>query len=283
MLDAHTTSQDRILDAAKKVFAARGFRGGSLNDVAVLAGYTRAGLLHHFPSKESLLLALLERRDSRIQQVAPIPATPMSIFDMLDRAERAQAVVLADRVVAWISDERRQVVRSWIGGDGIYDPDKMLDQIRGIQTIDWDAEQETVLAQPFAAFVVHDAYAAAGRPDLIAAAIRRWSVFLEDGYDTFGECWGWGTPAHGWSSTPTRDLVQSILGVTPAEPGFTRARVASGYGIVQRMTSSVPTPHGLIHVRVDGDVVDVDSPVPCTLVKPDGSEVTIAARRTPPA
>jgi AcrR family transcriptional regulator len=59
--------KERILDAAEGVFAERGYRGGSLNDIAVSAGYTRAGLLHHFPNKEAVLLAILERRDDRLR------------------------------------------------------------------------------------------------------------------------------------------------------------------------------------------------------------------------
>jgi AcrR family transcriptional regulator len=58
--------KQRILDAATAVFAESGYRGGSLNEVAQRAGYTRAGLLHHFPSKEAMLLALLDRRDERL-------------------------------------------------------------------------------------------------------------------------------------------------------------------------------------------------------------------------
>jgi AcrR family transcriptional regulator len=58
--------KQRILDAAQSVFAESGYRGGSLNEVAQRAGYTRAGLLHHFPSKEAMLLALLDRRDERL-------------------------------------------------------------------------------------------------------------------------------------------------------------------------------------------------------------------------
>ncbi|WSQ15865.1 TetR/AcrR family transcriptional regulator [Streptomyces sp. NBC_01231] len=37
--------------SALEVFAARGFRAGSLNDIGKAAGLTRAGLLHHYPSK----------------------------------------------------------------------------------------------------------------------------------------------------------------------------------------------------------------------------------------
>ncbi|TXK16346.1 TetR/AcrR family transcriptional regulator [Homoserinibacter sp. GY 40078] len=76
--------RERILDAAERVFAESGYRGGSLNDVAVAAGYTRAGLLHHFPSKEALLLAILERRDDRLG-VTQLAETSSGVEEMLDR------------------------------------------------------------------------------------------------------------------------------------------------------------------------------------------------------
>ena len=177
-----------------------------------------------------------------------------------------------DRVMAWIGDTERQVVRSWIGGGGTYDAERIRNQMRGIRPIDWDAQTQTVVAEPFAACLVHDAYRAAGRIDLLIASMRRWSSFLVDGYDTFGECWGWGTHVHGWSSTPARDIVQSVLGVTPAEPGYRRARIAPAYNAVEQMAGSVPTPSGSIAVTVHGEQVEVTSPVPFTLVRPDGSE-----------
>lgn len=55
-----------LLDAATLVFARDGFSNASMKDVAVLAGITTVGLLHHFPNKGALLSALLERRDSRV-------------------------------------------------------------------------------------------------------------------------------------------------------------------------------------------------------------------------
>ncbi|HKU12116.1 MAG TPA: TetR/AcrR family transcriptional regulator [Sinomonas sp.] len=56
-------AQERILEAAVEVFGTDGYRGGSLRKVADQAGLTLPGLLHHFPSKEELLRALLQRRD----------------------------------------------------------------------------------------------------------------------------------------------------------------------------------------------------------------------------
>lgn len=52
-----------ILEAAFQVFSKSGYRAGSLKDVAGKVGLTQAGLLHHFPSKEALLEALLTLRD----------------------------------------------------------------------------------------------------------------------------------------------------------------------------------------------------------------------------
>jgi hypothetical protein len=67
---------------------------------------------------------------------------------------------------------------------------------------------------------------------------------------------------HGWSCTPTKDMVFYTLGVTPAEPGYTVARIAPRLGHLAWATGKVPTPHGLIEVHVTAKQVTVDSPVP---------------------
>ncbi|MFI6348830.1 TetR/AcrR family transcriptional regulator [Streptomyces sp. NPDC050560] len=52
-----------ILRAAFEVIAERGYRGATLGAVAERVGLTQQGLLHYFPTKEALLLAVLEQRD----------------------------------------------------------------------------------------------------------------------------------------------------------------------------------------------------------------------------
>lgn len=167
------------------------------------------------------------------------------------------------RIVDTITDPGRLVVRSWTGGEsGEYAMEKMQKQFRGIYEIDWDAEREIVIAQPFMSYTVHDAVAQAGKADRLPDLYRRWSQFLTGGYDTIGECWGWGTHVHGWSCTPTRDLVFYTLGVTPAEPGYTVARIAPRLGPLAWARGTVPTPHGLIAVEATAESVTIDSPVP---------------------
>jgi AcrR family transcriptional regulator len=56
-------SKEAILEAALPLFAQQGYRGASLASIASAAGLTQPGLLHHFRSKEELLLGLLDWRD----------------------------------------------------------------------------------------------------------------------------------------------------------------------------------------------------------------------------
>lgn len=52
-----------ILDAAVEIFANRGYTGSSLVEIAERVGMTHAGVLHHFGSKDALLLEVLDHRD----------------------------------------------------------------------------------------------------------------------------------------------------------------------------------------------------------------------------
>jgi AcrR family transcriptional regulator len=60
-MQAQTRPQDRILDAAMRVFRRHGFRRSSIEQAAEEAGLTRQALYHHFDSKEALFRAAIER------------------------------------------------------------------------------------------------------------------------------------------------------------------------------------------------------------------------------
>ncbi|MET9757727.1 TetR family transcriptional regulator [Streptomyces sp. NPDC006372] len=65
-MTARTRSEARraeIVRAALEVIAERGYRGASLAAVAERVGLTQQGLLHHFPTKDALLVAVLQERD----------------------------------------------------------------------------------------------------------------------------------------------------------------------------------------------------------------------------
>jgi hypothetical protein len=170
-----------------------------------------------------------------------------------------------NRVASVLTDRSRLIRHSFVmdpvtptGGSTGYGY-----MLTGYPEPEWDVENQMVEAEPFFRFVVHDGLARAGRADLIADLCRDWKVFLDAGETTWPECWTGGTRCHGWSSTPTRDLIQHVLGITPAEPGYAAVRVVPNLGDLDWARATVPSPHGFITVeaRADGTVT-VDSPVP---------------------
>lgn len=63
------------LAAALELFAERGYEGSSIREIAARAGLSVPGLYHHYPSKQSMLVAL----------------TQVIMTDLLDRSRRALA------------------------------------------------------------------------------------------------------------------------------------------------------------------------------------------------
>jgi AcrR family transcriptional regulator len=79
-------ARTRVLEVALDLFAAAGYRGTSIAQVAELAGLSQSGLLHHFPSKVALLVAALEYRDEidgRLLEVDGRPPLGWAAFDAL--------------------------------------------------------------------------------------------------------------------------------------------------------------------------------------------------------
>ena len=57
--------RDRILDSAYELFAHRGIRDVGVDEIIERAGVAKATLYRHFPSKDDLAVAFLERREQR--------------------------------------------------------------------------------------------------------------------------------------------------------------------------------------------------------------------------
>lgn len=56
--------REQIIEQATKLFGQVGFHHATISEIAAHCGISRAGLLHHFPSKEALLEAVLAARDT---------------------------------------------------------------------------------------------------------------------------------------------------------------------------------------------------------------------------
>lgn len=100
---AATDTRRRLLDEAEAAFAADGFHGVSLAAIAAACNLGNAGLLHHFPSKAKLYLAVLDRLAGELEQ-----RLAASLKAAEGPAERVAAAL--DAQCAWTS-ERPQAAR----------------------------------------------------------------------------------------------------------------------------------------------------------------------------
>lgn len=78
-------SPTAIIDAASSLFARHGFARTSVQAVAEASGYSKAGLLHHYPTKMALYTAAIDECEAQISAVHDrVAALPVGC----DRDER---------------------------------------------------------------------------------------------------------------------------------------------------------------------------------------------------
>ena len=66
-------TRERLLDAATRVFARRGFQQATLNEIAGEAGFTIGAVYSNFAGKEELFLALADREvDQRVAEIRAV-------------------------------------------------------------------------------------------------------------------------------------------------------------------------------------------------------------------
>jgi AcrR family transcriptional regulator len=74
----------QLLDALVEEFAAGGVGDRSLRDVAAAVGTSHRMLLHHFGSREDLLVAIVEQVERRQMALLPeLPTTPAGSFEAM--------------------------------------------------------------------------------------------------------------------------------------------------------------------------------------------------------
>lgn len=73
----------RILERAARLIFEKGYEGTSMQDIADACGLTKAGLYHHVPTKEALLLAIMEYGMDLFEEV--VLARVEHITDPLER------------------------------------------------------------------------------------------------------------------------------------------------------------------------------------------------------
>lgn len=144
---ASTSTPDTILDAAERLIAHHGVQHLTIGRVAEASGVSRGGLFYHFPSKEALVQAMVERMVAGWQQAleAQIAADP----EPHGRLTRAYARLLLLQLQGE-TGATGAVVGALIAGLA-FDP-RLLDPLhKQLQT--WQAQSEAELDPAIAAVV----------------------------------------------------------------------------------------------------------------------------------
>src|SRR3954466_15709440 len=72
-------TRNALLEAARHVFAQRGFAGASLEEIAETAGFTRGAIYKNFENKEELFFAVIQRRiDAQLSRFREVLAEDRS-------------------------------------------------------------------------------------------------------------------------------------------------------------------------------------------------------------
>lgn len=91
-------TRGRLLAAAAKVFAAKGYYGAAVDDVAAEAGLTKGAVYAHFRTKEALYLALtIEQGKRQLEEARESFGRASTPAERLDWAAERFAAAVADR------------------------------------------------------------------------------------------------------------------------------------------------------------------------------------------
>ena len=146
-----TSTREKLLTEAERLFAERGFYGVSIAAVSTELGLTKQALLHHFGSKEKLYAEVLKRISTRLADlIAPSDSKPVNRQQVLTnyllriaknaREEPHQMSLLIRELLD--NQERADTVQNWYLGSFLKELVQMLKAVDH-----WsDASDSTALA-----------------------------------------------------------------------------------------------------------------------------------------
>jgi AcrR family transcriptional regulator len=119
-----TVHPDAIITAAATVFHHKGYHGATMADIAAEVNLTAGSLYHHFPSKEELLIAVLDvglaQITSDVRAVVEGGGTPadklrrivhVHIISEIENVNIAAAVIFESRALLNVPEVRDQYVQ----------------------------------------------------------------------------------------------------------------------------------------------------------------------------
>jgi len=85
---------------------------------------------------------------------------------------------------------------------------------------------------------------------------------------------------HAWGASPVYLLGKYYLGVCPTRPGYEEFEIRPVLGDLDWMEGDVPTPHGMIHVKMNRQEVSVLATEGSGWLYVDGQKVRVETNKT---
>ena len=91
-------TRDKILQAAREVFAEKGYHRALVDDIVRASQTSKGAVYHHFPNKEALFLALGDEFAGRVAEGPPLPQRA------IERAAAMRVLVNQSQRIAWLGE-----------------------------------------------------------------------------------------------------------------------------------------------------------------------------------
>jgi AcrR family transcriptional regulator len=157
------TMKERILETADRLFYLRGIRAIGVDTIAAEIGISKRTLYNHFPSKDALILAYLERRFVQPQDSDKSPVEQiLGTFDSLERrfasrdfrgcpfvnavAEVGPENRSVRKIAVAFKESRRLWFRDLLMQIGVADPEGLATQL--VLLVDGSIAQDLVRDDP---------------------------------------------------------------------------------------------------------------------------------------
>jgi len=100
-------SKEAFLDAAERLFSTIGYRASTMEVIAREAGYSRGSIYRHFPTRDSLVDALIQRTTQRHMAgiLDRLPADAESLDILIESMVIVATELIDDPLLRTISDE----------------------------------------------------------------------------------------------------------------------------------------------------------------------------------
>jgi AcrR family transcriptional regulator len=155
--------KERILETADKLFYLKGIRAIGVDTIAAEIGISKRTLYNHFPSKDALISAYLERRFVQPRPSAKSPVDQiLDIFDSLERrfaskdfrgcpfvnavAEVGTESKAVRKIAVAFKESRRLWFRDLLVQIGVGDPEALATQL--VLLVDGSIAQDLVRDDP---------------------------------------------------------------------------------------------------------------------------------------